>query len=123
MPGFSAAARRCRHTVIAFSLCLLVLSCAMEAKFAWYAPPAGPTIDARSTKAIPSDTHDSSTDDAAGVDAARAGISCSFLAVLATTWLLAEERISASQIPSSVRLIPSTVYFSPQMAFRPPPAS
>src|SRR6185437_7855513 len=103
MPGFSAAARRCRHTAIAFSLCLLVLSCAMEAKFAWYAPPAGPTIDARSTKAIPSDTHDSSTDDSAGVDATCAGISCSFLAVLATNWLLTEERTSANRFLPSVR--------------------
>src|SRR6185312_6894718 len=100
MPGFSAVARRCRQTIIAFSLCLLVLSCAMEAKFAWYEPPASPTIDARSTKAIPSDTRDSSTDDSARVDVASTGICCFLLVLLAAAWLLTEERNLANQFPS-----------------------
>lgn len=93
----------------------------MEAKFAWYAPPAGPTIDARSTKAIPTDIRDSLTDDSIGVDAARAGTFCFFLAVLAATQLLTEERIPANQFPSSFRLMPATVFYSPQISFRPPP--
>ncbi|MGH9590646.1 MAG: hypothetical protein ACRD25_09630 [Terracidiphilus sp.] len=122
MLWLQAAARRCGHAAIAFSLCLLVLSCAMEAKFAWYAPPGGPTIDARSTKAIPADTRDSPTDDSVSVETPHAGTSCFLLAALAATWLLTEGRTSANQFPSSLRHKPSTIYFSPQVSFRPPPA-
>src|SRR5690348_8651544 len=102
MPGFPAAARPYRHTAVALLLCLLTLSCAMEAKFAWYQPPAGPTIDARSTKAIPADTRESSTDDSANADAACAGIFCFLFVFFAAIWLLgaglSKERLLAPPV-------------------------
>lgn len=122
MPGIAAAARPCRNTAIAFLLCLLALSCAMEAKFAWYEPPAGPSIDARATKAIPSDTRDSTTDDSAQSDAACLGISCFLLSVFASAWLVTARRLPDQAPAPLVHHLPATQWFSPQISFRPPPS-
>lgn len=122
MQGLPAGVRPYRHTAIAFLLCLLAFSCAMEAKIAWYEPSAGPTIDARSTKAMPADTRDSSTEESAQSDAARAaGISCFLLAILATAWRLTAELTPEHRFSPPVRPLRSASYFSPQISFRPPP--
>src|SRR5258708_38851061 len=50
------ASRLIGHTVIAFCLCLLAFSFAMEAKLAWYGPERGLGSDVRSAKALPAST-------------------------------------------------------------------
>lgn len=94
----------------------------MEAKFAWYEPAAGPTIDARSTKAMPTDIRDSSQEDAASSDAAPAPLSFFILAIVSAAWLLMVELLPGRLAPSRADRVPTTRYYSPQISFRPPPA-
>ena len=121
MPGVKAASRPHRHSAIAFLLCLLAFSCAMEAKIAWYEPAAGPTIDARSTKAMPADIRDSSQDDFASADAASAPISFLILAIFSAAWLQMGEQAPGRLLITRIHRVPSTSFFSPQISFRPPP--
>lgn len=95
----------------------------MEAKIAWYEPAAGPTIDARSTKAIPADTRDLLQDDSASADAVQAPVSCFILAIFSATWLLMVEDVPGRFIGPLTHRTPTSRYFSPQISFRPPPAN
>lgn len=122
MPGFPAASRHYRHTAIAFLFCLLAFSCALEAKIAWYEPAAGPTIDARSTKAMPADIQDSSQDDSASTDTAPAPMSFFILAIVSAAWLLTFEILPGRLTAPQTHPIRAIRYFSPQISFRPPPA-
>jgi hypothetical protein len=116
-----AASGQLRRTVLAFGLCFLAFSFAMEAKLAWYGPQGGFGSDVRAAKALPADVPALVPHGAPAPDPIHPLISFALLLAFAAGCALAdvllENEAAQNHLPVS-----AASYFSPHNFFRPPPA-
>ena len=119
----SAVLIRYQRTAVAFLLCALALSFAVEAKVAWYGPAKGPFTDVRSAKAMPADRHELTAAATPFVEPHQAPACWTLLAVVATAVAAALIRTPESHLPPAAHPVPAGFYLSPHISFRPPPVA
>jgi hypothetical protein len=114
------ASRPIGHTVIAFCLCLLAFSFAMEAKLAWYGPERGLGSDVRSAKALPADTPEQIPHGIPGANPIFPVFPFALLLMFATGSLPTECCLDLRTLKEYLPVFSSN-YFSPHTFLRPPP--
>lgn len=123
MSSFPAASRSFRQTTLAIGLCLLALSFAMEAKLARYGLAARPASEVRATKALPDDAPGPVQPCDPSPDPANPQLPFAVLVALAVSCIAAADILLRRGILSSYLPASSLAHLSPQISFRPPPAS
>jgi hypothetical protein len=121
MQAFPAVSRPLRQTAIAMLLCLLAFSFAMEARMARYAPSEGFGSDAHSLRVMAPDARDLTPGENSSSAPESLAFLCVFLTAIAVEVILAPERRRWNAIRREALRISPKHYFSPQIAFRPPP--
>lgn len=117
-----AAFIRYQRTAVAFLLCALALSFAVEAKLAWYRPPNGVhSTDVRSAKAMPCDKRELIAAAAPLVEPHQAPACWTLLAIVTTAVAAGLIRTPESHLPPAAHPVHAGLYLSPQISFRPPP--
>jgi hypothetical protein len=122
MQAFPAASRPLRQTAIAMLLCLLAFSFAMEARMARYAPSEGYGSDVHASRVIAPDARDLTPGENSSSAPEGLAFLCVFLTAIAAACDLAKESRPWVTIRREALRISPKHYFSPQIAFRPPPA-
>jgi len=122
MLGVSAASRSFQRTALAFGLCLLAFSFAMEAKLAWYGPQAGTGSDISAAKALPADVPALIQHGAPAANPFGPLFPCALLFVLATGCSRTSVQLKREAAHSRFH-VHVAAYFSPHCFVRPPPTS
>lgn len=122
MFGFPAIARPHSRRAIVFILCFLALSFAMEAKVGWYEPADGFSFNVRTAKAMPTDSREVESESSNALGSIGRNPASTSLAILAALFLLVAEPLPEAKIAQTAERFLPTLFLSPQILFRPPPA-
>jgi hypothetical protein len=110
------------RTLLAFGLCVLAFSFAMEAKLAWYGPDSGPGVTVSAAKALPADIPCLVSHGVPVPDPIHPLIPFVLLVLSAASCLPSNLRLKLLQRHNH-RPAFSAFCFSPHSFFRPPPAN
>lgn len=120
MLAFPAVSRPVRQTAIAILLSLLAFSFAMEARMARYESPEGYSSDVHASRLIAPDARDLTPGESSPAESMV--FLCVSLAIFTATFILAPENRPWNTIQRESLRSSSGFYFSPHIAFRPPPS-
>ena len=120
MSGWSAGSPSPRRTSFALGLCLLAMLFALEAKTAWYGPPAGPASSISAAKALPVGLPELVEHGVPALDPARPGIGFVALPSPIVAWLPRVKVPALAEVQHN-HLLFFTAYVSPAIFLRPPP--
>jgi len=121
MSAFSAVSHQSRRTLIAFLLCFLAFSFAVEAKMAWYRPADGPHCDVRAAKAMPADTPELVSDGVPAPDPLHPQFPVVFLLEIVAVTAFGVP-LTRHRNPLGLRTpLPAAAHFYPGIFLRPPP--
>lgn len=109
------------RVLLAASLCLLAVAFAMEAKMAWYGPPAGAARSISAAKAMPADIPAATAQRPRVVHPAPPESALMCFAVLASVLLAAACASKARLLQRDLKSMSVRPPFSPPLFFRPPP--
>lgn len=117
------------RVLLAFSLCVLTVAFALEAKTAWYSPSWAFGSDISSAKAMPADTPASAMQRIHVDHSVPTGPELEWLAAFSAILMTATSVMAAAGASETRKLawnpfaVSSRPHFSPVLFFRPPPSS
>jgi hypothetical protein len=109
------------RALLAFGLCILAFSFAMEAKLAWYVPEHGLAIAVSATKALPADVPDLVQHGVSAPAPVFAALPVLLLLFAAPLWVAKLTQRLQRSLP--YHPVSYAFCFSPQRFFRPPPSN
>jgi len=94
----------------------------MEAKVGWYEPADGFSFNVRTAKAMPTDSREIESESSNALCRVGQKPTSTSLAILAALFLVMAEALPKAKIAQTADRFLPTLFLSPQILFRPPPA-